>query len=155
MRRRFTVALGALCLALVACGVAATPTPASRTVAPIGCFSPMEVAVPLTAPPVAQRRAEEVAREYFERQRGATLARYTDATGAQVVRPPIEARALVIRASLYGHDLDPLRGRVAWLFGFAIEQAAPWSTLRPRSTAYALIDAQTAVVLIDCATPPA
>lgn len=155
MYRRIGVLFGALALALVACGVAATPTPGVPIPGPFGCFSALEAERPGAAFPVAQPQAEGVARDYFERMRGATLARYTDADGAQRAQPPREARPLLIRSSPYGQDLDPLRGREVWLLGFTVEQAAIWSTLKPGANVYALIDARTAVLLLDCTAPSA
>ena len=154
-RRRFSVIVAAFGLALVACGVAATPTPDERPPVQLGCFRPLDAEPLATAPPIDQRRAEGVARDYFEAKLGAILARDTDPTGVQQPRPPLEARTLLIRHSSYGQDLDPLRGRAVWLFGFAVERVTAWSTIRRGMTVYLLVDAQTAVPLLDGTTAPA
>ncbi|HEY8598857.1 MAG TPA: hypothetical protein VIL85_10535 [Thermomicrobiales bacterium] len=154
-RRRISVLVAAFGLALVACGVAATPTPIDHPLAQIGCFRPLDAGPLTTVPAIDQRRAESVARDYYETKLGATLARDTDANGAQQPRAPLEARTLRINHSPYGQDVDPLRGRAVWLFGFAVERVTAWSTLKPGTTVYLLVDAQTAVPLLDCSSTPA
>ena len=153
-RRRFSVIVAAFGLALVACGVAATPTPNERSSMQLGCFRPLEAGPLTAAPAIDQRRAEGVARDYFEAKLGAILARDTDANGIQQPRPPLDARTFLIARSPYGQDLDPLRGRAVWLFGFTVERVTVWSTIRPGMTVYLLVDAQTAVPLLDCTTAP-
>lgn len=154
-RWRYSVIVAAFGLALVACGVAATPTPDDRPPIQLGCFRPLEAEALATAPAIDQQRAEGVARDYYEAKLGAILARDTDPSGVQQLRPPLEARPLLIHHSPYGQDLDPLRGRAVWLFGFTVERVTTWSTLRPGTTVYLLVDAQTAVPLLDCTNAPA
>src|SRR5262245_17472328 len=158
MARRAKLAVLIVCLGLVACGQPLPPTPVPSAPPPLtlGCFRSIDAAPGAGTPPVAQESADASARSYYA-MNGATLADDTDATGATIPRPPIEARYLSIRASDYGSSgqgraggADPLRGRDAWLLGYVVAQATPWSPYRSGATVYLLLDARNAAPILGC-----
>lgn len=159
--RRLVIGLSVgLGCVLAACGVAANipATPAQRM--QLGCFHPLDAAPGGGVPRVSQATADATARAFYEQQNGAFLLRTLDSAGNAQPAPPIEARYLSIRSSDYGSSgqgggggSDPLRGRSAWLLGYAVDHMAPWSTYHAGSTVYMLVDAQTAVPLLTCSGP--